>query len=54
MDLGWQTLAECFRPEELFMQQALIDKYFMPRYQRLQRDEETDDGATAAESDLVA
>ncbi len=28
LDLCWQTLAECFRPEELLMKQALIDKYF--------------------------
>ncbi len=28
LDLGWKTLAECFRPEELLMRQALIDKYY--------------------------
>ena len=28
LDLGWRTLAECFRPEQLLMKQALIDKYF--------------------------
>ena len=28
LDLGWQTLAECFEPEELLMKQELIDKYF--------------------------
>lgn len=28
LDLSWQTLAECFRPEELLMKQQLIDKYF--------------------------
>lgn len=28
LDLGWQTLAECFRAEELLMKQQLIDKYF--------------------------
>lgn len=28
LDLGWQTLAECFRPEQLLMKQQLIDKYF--------------------------
>jgi V/A-type H+-transporting ATPase subunit B len=27
LDLCWRTLAECFRPEELFMKQELIDKY---------------------------
>ncbi|MBT3143654.1 V-type ATP synthase subunit B [Phaeobacter gallaeciensis] len=28
LDLGWQTLAECFQPEQLLMKQALVDKYF--------------------------
>jgi V/A-type H+-transporting ATPase subunit B len=28
LDLCWQTMAECFDPEELLMKQALIDKYF--------------------------
>ncbi len=28
LDLGWQTLAECFQANELLMKQALIDKYF--------------------------
>lgn len=31
LDLGWQTLAECFAPEELLMKQHLIDRYF-PRH----------------------
>jgi V/A-type H+-transporting ATPase subunit B len=28
LDLGWQTLAECFEPQELLMKQTLIDKYY--------------------------
>ncbi len=28
LDLCWQTLAECFDPEELLMKQELVDKYF--------------------------
>lgn len=28
LDLGWQTLAECFEPQELLMKKALIDKYY--------------------------
>lgn len=28
LDLSWQTLAECFAPEELLMKQELVDKYF--------------------------
>ena len=28
LDLCWQTLAECFEPEELLMKQSLVDKYF--------------------------
>ncbi len=33
LDQGWETLAECFEPEELVMKQSLIDKYF-PRGER--------------------
>lgn len=32
LDLSWQTMAECFQPDELLMKQPLIDKYF-PRKQ---------------------
>ncbi|HSH70233.1 MAG TPA: V-type ATP synthase subunit B [Deferrisomatales bacterium] len=28
LDLCWQTLAECFEPQELLMKQNLIDQYF--------------------------
>ncbi|MBJ7449887.1 MAG: V-type ATP synthase subunit B [Parachlamydiales bacterium] len=28
LDLGWQTLGECFRPEEVGIKQKLIDKYW--------------------------
>ncbi|OZH54050.1 ATP synthase subunit B [Hydrocoleum sp. CS-953] len=28
LDLAWQTLSECFEPQELLMKQALINKYF--------------------------
>ena len=28
LNLGWETLAECFEPEELLMKQGLIDKYY--------------------------
>ena len=28
LDLGWKTMAECFKPEELLMKQALVDKYY--------------------------
>ncbi len=30
LDLCWQTLAECFEPEELLMKQNLVDKYYPP------------------------
>jgi len=36
LDLCWQTLAECFDPEELLMKQALVDKYY-PEQVRAQR-----------------
>lgn len=32
LDLAWQTMAECFEPQDLLMKQELIDKYF-PRPQ---------------------
>ncbi|WP_108659895.1 V-type ATP synthase subunit B [Acuticoccus kandeliae] len=28
LDLGWQTMAECFEPEQLLMKQGLVEKYF--------------------------
>jgi V/A-type H+-transporting ATPase subunit B len=28
LDLGWQTLAQCFEPQELLIKQALVDKYY--------------------------
>lgn len=28
LDLCWETMAECFEPQELLMKQELIDKYF--------------------------
>ena len=34
LDLCWQTLAECFEPEELLMRQNLVDKYYAPAKQR--------------------
>ena len=34
LDLCWQTLAECFQPEELLMKQSLVDKYYPPARQR--------------------
>lgn len=37
LDLCWQTLAECFKKNELLMKQELIDKYFdLPRNQRME------------------
>jgi len=28
LDVAWQTLAECFEPQELLMKQELIDRYY--------------------------
>ena len=28
LDLGWQTMAECFAPEELLMKDELVEKYY--------------------------
>ncbi len=33
LDLCWQTLAECFEPQELLMKQSLVDKYFPKQLQ---------------------
>ena len=34
LDLCWQTLAECFEPEELLMKQNLVDQYYPPARKR--------------------
>ncbi len=31
LDMAWQTLAECFEPQELLMKQELIDRYYPSR-----------------------
>ena len=28
LDLGWQTMAECFEPEELLVREKLLKKYY--------------------------
>jgi V/A-type H+/Na+-transporting ATPase subunit B len=28
LDLGWETMAECFSPEELLMKDELVEKYY--------------------------
>ena len=33
LDLAWQTLAECFEPQELLMKQELVDRYY-PKLER--------------------
>ena len=54
LDLGWRTLAECFRPEQLLMRQELVDKYY-PKDLAPQTDAEVasegekESGAAAAE-----
>lgn len=35
LDLCWQTLAECFQPQELLMKDALVEKYYPRQTQRL-------------------
>ncbi len=37
LDLCWQTLAECFEPQELLMKDSLIRKYFPQIASRLER-----------------
>lgn len=43
LDLCWQTMAECFGPEELFVKQSLLDRYFPQQGA----------GATQAEADTA-
>ena len=38
LDLGWQTLAECFEPKELLMKQALINKYFPQKFEAKEKE----------------
>ena len=53
LDLCWETLAECFRPEQLLMKQELIDKFFprdvSPSIDAEILTEEEDRGASAAQ-----
>ncbi len=48
LDLCWQTLAECFEPQELLMKQHLIDKFF-PNRDASNRDDDASGEVTAAE-----
>ncbi len=48
LNLCWQTLAECFQPEELLMKQALVDKYYPQQYQQDAATQEQEHGQTAA------
>ena len=43
LDLCWQTLAECFRSEQLLMKQELVDKYFPQDIAAEQSPPDTDD-----------
>ena len=48
LDLCWETLAECFEPQELLMKQELIDRYF-PKAQEQAVPTAEEQGATTAE-----
>jgi len=52
LDLCWQTLAECFKPEQLLMKQELIDKFF-PKSHKTSLDDNAQEtgtnGAAAAQ-----
>jgi V/A-type H+-transporting ATPase subunit B len=37
LNVCWQTLAECFKPEQLLMKQHLIDKYFPEFVEKTQK-----------------
>jgi V/A-type H+-transporting ATPase subunit B len=36
LDLCWQTMAECFEPEELLMREHLIEKYFPKQVEKVE------------------
>lgn len=38
LDRCWETLAECFEPQELLMKQVLIDKYYARHKARIRKD----------------
>ena len=38
LDLCWQTMAECFEPQELLMKQSIVDKYFPRQSAELSRE----------------
>ncbi len=50
LNLCWQTLAECFQPQELLMKQALVDKYYPKKHQQDSASQSQDQahGETAA------
>lgn len=37
LDLAWETLAECFEPQELLMKQELVDKYFTAAQEKVEQ-----------------
>jgi V/A-type H+-transporting ATPase subunit B len=51
LDLCWQTLAECFEPEELLMKPHLVEKYYPPAKKRAEaaaKQASVHDGTAAA------
>lgn len=40
LDLCWETLAECFEPDELLMKQSLIDKYYPKKNEELPKNKD--------------
>ncbi|MEM9701456.1 MAG: V-type ATP synthase subunit B [Planctomycetota bacterium] len=45
LNLGWQTLAECFEPDELLMKQELVDRYY-PKHDGVPSEETEADGTS--------
>jgi V/A-type H+/Na+-transporting ATPase subunit B len=50
LDLAWQTLAECFEPEELLMKQELIDRYYPQDVHAKAFPPEAEEGAPVADA----
>jgi len=47
LDLSWQTLAECFEPQELLMRQTLIDKYYPKKSASVAAEAAGDEGSAS-------
>jgi len=50
LDTCWETLAECFEPQELLMKQELIDKYFPKNKTAASQESSSDQSSSSTET----